>query len=201
MSDNTPLLVQFPESEQQERGLVGTWNRTFHQTRQWAQRSIKSRAKHWVVLVLVILDVAGILSDIFIGLITCELGREDESWVGPTRQGLTTFSLVMSCVFMLELIMSVLADGLEYFKEKLHCFDAFVIVMGFAVDLLEHNVVEEIASLVVILRLWRFVKIVDEFSVEASEQTEDLRQRIEDLEKQNRDLRAQIGDRDGIASR
>lgn len=72
--------------------------------------------------------------------------------------------------------------------------------MGFAVDLLEHNVVEEIASLVVILRLWRFVKIVDEFSVEASEQTEDLRQRIEDLEKQNRDLRAQIGDRDGIAS-
>lgn len=73
--------------------------------------------------------------------------------------------------------------------------------MGFAVDLLEHNVVEEIASLVVILRLWRFVKIVDEFSVEASEQTEDLRQRIEDLEKQNRDLRAQIGDRDGIASR
>lgn len=73
--------------------------------------------------------------------------------------------------------------------------------MGFAVDLLEHNVVEEIASLVVILRLWRFVKIVDEFSVEASEQTEDLRQRIEDLEKQNRDLRAQIGDRDRIASR
>lgn len=73
--------------------------------------------------------------------------------------------------------------------------------MGLAVDLLEHNVVEEIASLVVILRLWRFVKIVDEFSVEASEQTEDLRQRIEDLEKQNRDLRAQIGDRDGIASR
>lgn len=90
---------------------------------------------------------------------------------------------------------------IRYFKEKLHCFDAFVIVMGFAVDLLEHNVVEEIASLVVILRLWRFVKIVDEFSVEASEQTEDLRQRIEDLEKQNRDLRAQIGDRDGIASR
>ncbi len=66
---------------------------------------------------------------------------------------------------------------------------------GFAVDLLEHGVAEEIASLVVVLRLWRFVKIVDEFSVEASEQTEELRRRIGDLEKQNRELRARVADR------
>ena len=42
------------------------------------------------------------------------------------------------------------------------------------------------------LRLWRFVKIIDEFSVQASESTEGLRRKIKDLEKQNRDLRARI---------
>ncbi|KAK7754287.1 hypothetical protein SLS62_003866 [Diatrype stigma] len=209
MSDSTPLLVQFRESEHRSRdpdrdrgrALSGEgWKHRLGEARQASRRYLRSRTKHWVVLVLVVLDVAGILSDIFIGSITCDLGKKGEPWVGATRQGLTTFSLVMSCVFMLELAVDLLADGLGYFKEKLHCFDAFVIVTGFAVDLLEHGVVEEIASLVVILRLWRFVKIVDEFSVEASEQaseqTEDLRRQIDDLEKQNRRLRARIGDDD-----
>ncbi|RYP44697.1 hypothetical protein DL768_008864 [Monosporascus sp. mg162] len=156
------------------------------------QRFLSSRTQHWLVLVLIILDVAGILSDIFIGSITCELGRRDEAWVSAVRQALTTFSLVMSCTFMLELALSVFADGLAYFKDRLHCFDAFVIVVGFGADLLEHGTVEEIASLVVILRFWRIVKLVDEVPVQASQQTEDLRRKIKDLEKQNQDLRAQI---------
>ena len=58
--------------------------------------------------------------------------------------------------------------------------------------MLEHNEVGEIASLIIMLRLWRFVKIIDEFSVQASESTEGLRRKIEDLEKQNRDLRTRI---------
>lgn len=80
----------------------------------------------------------------------------------------------------------------RYFSSKLHCFDAFVIVVGFAVDLLEHNTAEEIASLIVMLRLWRFVKIVDEFSVEASEQTEELRGRVRELETRNAALEARL---------
>ncbi|KAI1476300.1 hypothetical protein F4774DRAFT_393769 [Daldinia eschscholtzii] len=155
-------------------------------------RFMNSRAKHWLVLVLIILDVAGILSDIFIALITCEIGVEDDAWVAPTRNGLTIFSLSLSCVFLVELVLSVVADGWGYFSSKLHCFDAFVIVVGFAVDLLEHNTAEEIASLIVVLRLWRFVKMVDEFSVEASEQTEELRKRVEDLETRNAALEARL---------
>ena len=87
----------------------------------------------------------------------------------------------------------------RYFKEKLHCFDAIVIVAGFAVDLLEHNEVGEIASLIVMLRLWRVVKIVDEFSVQASESMDGLRREIDDLEKQNRDLRERLA-RHGMRS-
>lgn len=81
--------------------------------RRAARRFDASRAKHWLVLGLVVLDVAGILSDIFVGLITCELGREHEPWVAPTRSALSTFSLVMSCLFMAELLLSVFAAGLR----------------------------------------------------------------------------------------
>ncbi|KAI2639013.1 hypothetical protein GGS26DRAFT_587784 [Hypomontagnella submonticulosa] len=192
MGDNTPLLDQNTSHEDQRSPAREAWTSNYHRARKATVRLMNSRAKHWVVLVLIILDVAGILTDIFIALITCEIGIEDDAWVTPTRNGLTIFSLSLSCIFLVELLLSVFADGFGYFKSYLHSFDAFVIVVGFAIDLFEHNIAEEIASLIVILRLWRFVKIVDEFSVEASEQTEDLRKRIEDLETRNADLEAQL---------
>jgi len=89
---------------------------------------------------------------------------------------------------MADVCLACLAWFSSFFLSWFHCLDAFVIVVSFAVDLLEHGVAGEIASLVVVLRLWRFVKIVQEFSVEQSEQTEGLRRRIEELEKQVEDL-------------
>ncbi|KAI1418603.1 hypothetical protein F5Y13DRAFT_3179 [Hypoxylon sp. FL1857] len=198
MSSYTPLLDQDADDtrhDDYQRKFMDTWRSGYHRAKVATSRFMNSRAKHWVILVLIILDVAGILSDIFIALITCEIGIEHDEWVAPTRNSLTTFSLTLSCVFLVELLLSVFADGLGYFKSWFHSMDAFVIVVGFAIDLFENNTAEEIASLIVILRLWRFVKIVDEFSVEASEQTEDLRKRIEDLETRNAALEAQLSQR------
>ena len=81
--------------------------------RRQTRRFFSSRAKHWVILTLILLDVAGILADIFIALITCELHRQDEDWVALTTQALTTFALTMSCLFMVELGLSVFAGGLK----------------------------------------------------------------------------------------
>lgn len=67
-----------------------------------------------------------------------------------------------------------------------------MIVTGFVTDVVLHGVLEEIASLVVILRLWRFFKIIEEFSVGAEEQMDVLRERIDDLELENRGLKEQL---------
>ncbi|GAW19754.1 hypothetical protein ANO14919_092430 [Xylariales sp. No.14919] len=80
----------------------------------------------------------------------------------------------------------------RFFLSWFHCLDAFVIVGSFAIDLLEHGIAEEIASLVIVLRLWRFVKIIQEFSVEQSELTEELRKQIEELKEQVGDLESQL---------
>ncbi|KAI1203298.1 hypothetical protein F5X97DRAFT_284044 [Nemania serpens] len=188
MSENTPLFAQLSDDGDGDGdrrsplapGLASRLRRARAQTR----RFLSSRAKHWIVLTLILLDVAGILTDIFIALITCELHRRDEAWVAPTMYGLTVFSLAMSSVFMVELTMSVFADGTRYFANWFHCLDAFVIVGSFAVDLVQHGLAAEIASLVVVLRLWRFVKIVQEVSVEQAEVMGELRSRIEELERQ-----------------
>ncbi|KAI0885707.1 uncharacterized protein GGS22DRAFT_132905 [Annulohypoxylon maeteangense] len=200
MSSDTPLLGQDAsgphyEDEDEHQTFVESWKSGYHRVQTATSRFTNSRTKHWILLVLIILDVAGILSDIFIALITCEIGVENDEWVAPTRNALTTFSLVMSCIFLAELALSVFADGWGYFRSWFHRFDAFVVVAGFAVDMIENNTAEEIASLIVILRLWRFVKIVDEFSVEASEEMEEMRKRCEDLESRNAALEAQIAQR------
>ncbi|KAK8098401.1 uncharacterized protein PG998_013887, partial [Apiospora kogelbergensis] len=163
---------RFPESGSLVHGFTCDWRSSYRKARRETRRFLSSKAKHWVILALVALDVAGILSDIFIALITCELKMEDKAWVQPTRSALTNFSLVMSCLFLLELLLCLWAEGIRYLSSWFHCFDAFVIVGSFVIDLLEHGIAEEIASLIVILRLWRFVKIANELSVEASEQIE-----------------------------
>jgi voltage-gated hydrogen channel 1 len=80
----------------------------------------------------------------------------------------------------------------RYFRSWFHCFDAAVILVGFVVDVVLHGVVEEVASLVVILRLWRIFKIVEEFSVGAEEEMDALTERIEQLENENRELKKEL---------
>lgn len=60
------------------------------------------------------------------------------------------------------------------------------------VDVLLHGILEEIASLVVVLRLWRFFKIIEEFSVGAQEQMDGLEEKISQLEEENQDLKRKI---------
>ena len=63
---------------------------------------------------------------------------------------------------------------------------------SFVVDLVARGVVEEIASLVIVLRLFRLVKIVEEVGVGASERMEDLEARLEVLEREKRELTARL---------
>lgn len=66
-----------------------------------------------------------------------------------------------------------------------------MILTSFILDiLLRGSTLEEIGSVVIVLRFWRVLKIIDELSAGAAEQMEPLNQRIEELEKEVRELRA-----------
>jgi len=83
-------------------------------------------------------------------------------------------------------------DSRRFFNTWFHWVDAIVILVGFIVDVVLKGVLEEIGSLVVVLRLWRVVKIIEELSAGAEEQMEPLQERLEDVEKENRELRKQV---------
>lgn len=102
----------------------------------------------------------------------------------PSQKGMLKISYYY-CLYSFNLF-------LRYFNSWFHCFDAAVIVAGFVTDVLLHGILEEVASLVVILRLWRFFKIIEEFSVGAEEQMAGLEFRIEQLESENTDLKQEL---------
>jgi voltage-gated hydrogen channel 1 len=51
---------------------------------------------------------------------------------------------------------------------------------------------EEIASLVVILRLWRFFKIIEEMSASAQEEMDAMEAKMETLDMENKELKQEL---------
>ncbi|KAF2662278.1 hypothetical protein K491DRAFT_686761 [Lophiostoma macrostomum CBS 122681] len=152
-------------------------------------RFLDSKTFHYSILALVSLDVSCLFADIVINLLTC--GHRTKPYDDALR-ALEIISLVFSCLFVLELIATLWAFGTSYFKSKFHIFDAAIIITSFIVEVTLQGVTEEVASLIVILRLFRVVKIVDELGVAADEQMKEMESRIEDLEKENEGLRGEI---------
>lgn len=80
----------------------------------------------------------------------------------------------------------------RYFKSNFHIFDATIIVVSFVFEVSLQGIEEEVASLIIILRLLRVVKIVDEISVGAEQQMSDLEQKLDIAEKENMELREEL---------
>ncbi|KAF5977571.1 voltage-gated hydrogen channel 1 [Fusarium bulbicola] len=160
-------------------------------TKQNTAQFLSSKAGHYSVLTLVSFDVLSMIADFILNLFKCEQGKKGSDW-DLALEILGSVSLVFSCLFVVELIASVWAFGWKYFNSWFHCFDAFIVIAGFVTDVALRGIIEEVASLIVVMRLWRVVKIIEELGVGAQEQTEELNVRLEKFESENEDLRSEI---------
>ncbi|KAH8704978.1 hypothetical protein BGW36DRAFT_366576 [Talaromyces proteolyticus] len=167
-----------------------------------ARSALSSKWGHYAVLFLVAVDVACIFAEFLIELHTCELRERhqvvDRRWE-IAQEALGLSGLIFSCLFMVELIVTVLSFGLHYFKSKFHIFDAIVIVVAFVFDVALRGLVEELGSLVVILRLWRVFKIIEEMSEVSAEMMEKYEDEIDKLKHENMKLKRKLrgyGDED-----
>ncbi|RAO72017.1 uncharacterized protein BHQ10_008029 [Talaromyces amestolkiae] len=169
-----------------------TWARLRAKTRSF----LSSKWGHYIVLFMVAVDVACIFADFMIELRVCELRERhqtpiDRRW-GLAQEALGLVGLIFSCLFMLELIASVLSFGLSYFRSTFHSFDALVIVLAFILDVALRGVVEELGSLVVVLRLWRVFKIIEEMGEVSAEMMEKYEEELENLNRENSKLKRKL---------
>ncbi|GAB1202647.1 hypothetical protein APSETT445_001268 [Aspergillus pseudonomiae] len=80
----------------------------------------------------------------------------------------------------------------SYFSSKFHIFDAIVIVVAFGVDVALHGIEEEVGSLIVVLRLWRVFKIIEELESANEGTLEEYEHEIERLRQENTYLRQRL---------
>lgn len=164
-----------------------------HRARRW----LESKYQHYTLITLIAIDVSLIFADIFISLYTCEEGKHrsesTDRRLDRTQEGLKIISLIFSCIFLLELLITLWAFGLAHLKSKFHIFDATVIIAGFVLDVVLNGVNSEVASLVVLLRLFRFVKIVEEMGSTQETRVEELKDGMERLRRENEELGRELG--------
>ncbi|EXJ77426.1 hypothetical protein A1O3_09652 [Capronia epimyces CBS 606.96] len=216
-NESTPLLPSdrlYLNRLRQSRDFIACHIVKIHGEESWVwslrrhlQRFLSSKYGHYFVILLVSADISCIFADFLISLHICEhagdKGFDLRAWQ-KANDVLGFISLAFSCLFMAELLGSVFAFGLEYFRFKFHMFDALVILAAFIIDVLLRGPLEEAGSLVVVFRLWRIFKIIEEFSTGANDELEDLQERIEALErekdeviKENQQLRYRTSYADG----
>ncbi|PYI01591.1 hypothetical protein BO78DRAFT_473235 [Aspergillus sclerotiicarbonarius CBS 121057] len=169
--------------------------------RRSARNFLSSRFGHYLILFLVSVDVACVFADFLIELHVCELEKRYSQvpavW-GEAQEGLEIVGLVFSCLFMVELMVAVSSFGTSYFSSKFHIFDSIVIVVAFAIDFALRGLVEELGSLVVVLRLWRVFKIIEELESASADSMEEYEREIDRLREENEYLRErlELGDED-----
>ena len=94
-----------------------TLNSYLAPARKQTRRFLESKYGHYSVLLLVSLDVGCIFADFLISLYICDRqcdkGKEASKSLPEAQDTLGIFSLIFSCLFMLELCASVWAFGLR----------------------------------------------------------------------------------------
>ncbi|XP_033628457.1 voltage-gated hydrogen channel 1-like isoform X2 [Asterias rubens] len=103
--------------------------------------------------------------------------EEEEHEESPTKLAAEAFhimSLIILSIFMIELALKVFALGAKFFHSKLEVFDAIVIVTSFILDIVTLIFPEQFAvlDLIVVLRLWRILRIVNGVVLSVEQQAE-----------------------------
>lgn len=113
------------------------------------------------------LDAACVLADLVYTFLSpgCEPpeGPDAPQWL----EVLSHISLAITTFFLIEIPLSVFAFGPGFYRPfgsyphaSLHFFDALIIMTTFILEVVLRGRERELASLLIILRLWRLVKLV-----------------------------------------
>jgi len=182
MSDEQePLLPSTHPPEQPEQtdesqaGLLSTW-------RVRVAEALESATVHKSILALIVTDAVCVLIDLAYTLLSSECdttpgGIEAPAWL----EVLSVISIVITTLFLIEIPLTLWSIGFEFYNPygrrfphaSLHIFDAIIIVTTFVLEVVLRGKERELAGLLVILRLWRLLKLVGGVAVGAGELGED----------------------------
>ncbi|KZT26295.1 hypothetical protein NEOLEDRAFT_1132336 [Neolentinus lepideus HHB14362 ss-1] len=221
MSEQQPLLSsQFGTDVESGNAAGDDGKQTRSDWRVRLGEFLESPGFHKTVITLITIDAGCVLADLAYSFLSPDCtppeGPDAPIWL----EVLSHVSLAITTFFLIEIPLALCAFGHRYYwplagvtHASLHLFDAIVIVVTFVLEVVLKGREQELAGLLIILRLWRLVKLVGGVAVGAGEIEEDTVKdlnetrreldealaTISDLKTENSTLRARIATVDGHA--
>ncbi|KAL1920962.1 uncharacterized protein VTP21DRAFT_11597 [Calcarisporiella thermophila] len=160
-------------------------------------RFLNSRKVQLLILGLIILDLLIVLTEILLSLFAEPVcrpaapGRKAHPVHNPTivkvENILSIISLSILSSFALELLLRLFAFGIKHFTHHLlHLWDAVVIITSLVLTARLHGRAEEAAGLLIVLRIWRIVRVMESVAM-------GMKDTIGELEKEVKKLKRELG--------
>jgi len=191
MSEQQPLLQDEPTAPSYDNDLENgesasketlTW-------REWIAEKLESPRLHKIVIALIVIDAVCVLADLSYTFLSDQCSGDPEEnplWL----EILSHISLVITTFFLVEIPFALYAFGPGFYNpfggwlhSSLHLFDAVVIVTTFVLEVVLRGKERELASLLIVLRLWRLIKLVGGVAVGAGELSEETQKALRETER------------------
>ncbi|KII88625.1 hypothetical protein PLICRDRAFT_161901 [Plicaturopsis crispa FD-325 SS-3] len=194
-SERDPLIPP----DDVESGLKSCEGSRWARARARAGEILESRRTHQLVITLIAIDGTCVLIDLGYTFLSpgCEAIAGDR-WLDI----LSYISLAITTLFTVEIPITLWALGSAYYNPVggapqawLHLFDALVIITTFVLEIVLGGRERELAGMLVLLRLWRLVKLVGGVAVGAGELQEET---YEDLEQTRRKLEETVKELEAV---
>ncbi|KAH0827079.1 hypothetical protein J3R83DRAFT_4765 [Lanmaoa asiatica] len=149
---------------------------------------LESRRLHAFVLTLIAIDAVCVVTDIAYGFLVDGCATpEGPFWL----EVLANISLAITTFFLLEIPLALWAFGIKFYvpfygvpHAPLHIFDAIIVVTTFVLEFVLKGRERELVGLLVVLRLWRLIKLVGGITVGAGEIEEQVLDELEQTKRQ-----------------
>ncbi|KAF8969975.1 hypothetical protein BDZ97DRAFT_1754373 [Flammula alnicola] len=203
MSEQQPLLPAHNLPPPGDESLCH--ESTYEKCRNKTAYFLEHRTLHKIVIALIAIDAACVLADLSYSFLspTCSPpgGEDSPEWL----EVLSYISLAITTLFLVEIPLTLWALGPQYMNPfgpvphaALHLFDSVIILTTFVLEAVLRGKEAELAGLLVILRLWRLVKLVGGVAVGTSEVEEENAELLADArpaeaQEENARLKAQFG--------
>ncbi|KAI0273676.1 hypothetical protein BC834DRAFT_855021 [Gloeopeniophorella convolvens] len=158
-----------PDDDATEQSRVAVW-------RTRVAEGLESDLVHRLVIALIIIDAGCVIADLGYTLLSSNCETSGEPGSPAWLEVLSTISTVITTLFLVEIPLALWAFGPKFYKPRgpiphasLHLFDALIIVTTFVLEVILRGRERELAGLLIILRLWRLIKLVGGVAVGAGE--------------------------------
>ncbi|KAH9484237.1 Voltage-gated hydrogen channel 1 [Psilocybe cubensis] len=156
---------------------------------------------HKVVITLITVDAICVLADLAYSFLSPTCAPPGEGDNPEWLEVLSHISLAITTLFLIEIPLNLWAFGPQHINPfgpvphaGLHAFDSIIILTTFVLEVILRGKERELAGLLVILRLWRLVKLVGGVAVGAGELEEETAKELEEMKAELDKVRAELND-------